>query len=634
MELSELAARAAAVLDEIERAVVGKRDRLELVLAGLLADGHVLLEDVPGLAKTLTARSFATVTGLRFARVQFTPDLLPSDVTGSSIWNQRDATFDFRPGPVFTNVLLADEINRAPPKTQAALLEAMQERQVSIDGTHARARAAVPRPRHAEPDRVRGHLPAARRRSSTASCCAPASATRPRTTSGSCSRGASTGRSTRSSSRPVVDRATLLEMQRAVEGVHVDESVGRYVVELVCGDAREPQRLGRLEPARLAGAPQALALPRRARRPRLRDAGRREGGRGAGPRPPPRAPTRALGAAADGRGRRARAPRRGADADDRDDAGGVTRSADARLVAYATLAAAGLLAALALRRAELALLATPFALLVALGVRASGPTAPRLARPRPRAGARGRGARRDPHGALPDRRRPPRAGPRAPTGARGRRGPEPRGPAPRARGGARAAASAALRALGDRRGRRPPPAGARPDRARAVRGPHRPHPPAADLPHPRASPPGRLPRPHAGGDGQRGRADPRRGARVRRHAPVRERRPAPVGQLARDGPTRQPRRQRAPSRSAIPTSSSSSTASRRRGSAPRARSSTPSGSPRRSRTDSSSGATASGSSPSAASCAGSSRRRASSSSTGSWTRSSRPRSSSATRGRT
>ena len=134
MELSELADAARAVLDEVERAVVGKRDRLELVLAGMLADGHVLLEDVPGLAKTLAARSFAEVTGLRFQRIQFTPDLLPSDVTGSSIWNQRDSAFEFRAGPIFANVLLADEINRAPPKTQAALLEAMQERQVSIDG--------------------------------------------------------------------------------------------------------------------------------------------------------------------------------------------------------------------------------------------------------------------------------------------------------------------------------------------------------------------------------------------------------------------------------------------------------------------------------------------------------------------
>jgi MoxR-like ATPase len=132
-----VAAPAEAILDEVERAVVGKRDVLELVLLALLADGHVLLEDVPGVAKTLIARSFAAATGLRFGRVQFTPDLLPSDVTGSSVFDQRTASFEFRPGPVFCNLLLGDEINRAPPKTQAALLEAMEERQVTADdGTH------------------------------------------------------------------------------------------------------------------------------------------------------------------------------------------------------------------------------------------------------------------------------------------------------------------------------------------------------------------------------------------------------------------------------------------------------------------------------------------------------------------
>ncbi|MGE3835102.1 MAG: AAA family ATPase, partial [Acidimicrobiia bacterium] len=113
----ETAARAADVLDEIERAVVGKRPVLELVLAALLADGHVLLEDMPGLAKTLIARSFATVTGLDFGRVQFTPDLMPADITGSAIYDQRSGSFTFQPGPVFTNLLVADEINRTPPKT-------------------------------------------------------------------------------------------------------------------------------------------------------------------------------------------------------------------------------------------------------------------------------------------------------------------------------------------------------------------------------------------------------------------------------------------------------------------------------------------------------------------------------------
>ena len=120
---------------------MGKRDALELVFLGMLADGHVLIEDFPGLAKTMIARAFAQVTSIGFTRVQFTPDLMPSDVTGASIYNQREADFEFRPGPIFTNLLLADEINRAPPKTQAALLEAMQERQVTIENTTHRLEA-------------------------------------------------------------------------------------------------------------------------------------------------------------------------------------------------------------------------------------------------------------------------------------------------------------------------------------------------------------------------------------------------------------------------------------------------------------------------------------------------------------
>src|SRR5512132_2386584 len=134
MTIEEVGEFSTRVLDEVERAIVGKRDALELILLGILGDGHVLLEDYPGLAKTLIARSFAQATTLGFSRIQFTPDLMPSDVTGSSIFDQRTADFEFRPGPIFANILLSDEINRAPPKTQAALLEAMQERQVTIEG--------------------------------------------------------------------------------------------------------------------------------------------------------------------------------------------------------------------------------------------------------------------------------------------------------------------------------------------------------------------------------------------------------------------------------------------------------------------------------------------------------------------
>jgi MoxR-like ATPase len=123
-----------AVLDEVERAVVGRRRALELVLIGILAGGHVLLEDLPGLGKTLIARSFAQVLGLDFTRIQFTPDLLPSDVIGAPLYDQRTGEMVFRPGPIFTQLLLADEINRTPPKTQSALLEAMGEGQVTVDG--------------------------------------------------------------------------------------------------------------------------------------------------------------------------------------------------------------------------------------------------------------------------------------------------------------------------------------------------------------------------------------------------------------------------------------------------------------------------------------------------------------------
>ena len=126
-----------AVLSEAEQVVMGKRPILDLTAVGILAGGNILFEDNPGLAKTLLANTFAQALGINFKRVQFTPDLLPADITGIYIWNQKDQKFEFRKGPLFCNLLLADEINRAPPKTQAALLEAMQEHQVTIEGeTH------------------------------------------------------------------------------------------------------------------------------------------------------------------------------------------------------------------------------------------------------------------------------------------------------------------------------------------------------------------------------------------------------------------------------------------------------------------------------------------------------------------
>ena len=226
-----VAAPAEAVLDEVERAVVGKREVLELVLLALLADGHVLLEDVPGVAKTLIARSFAAATGLRFGRVQFTPDLLPSDVTGSSVFDQRAASFEFRPGPVFCNLLLGDEINRAPPKTQAALLEAMEERQVTADdGTHQleppflvlatqnpiEYEGTYPLP-EAQLDRFLVRLRVGY----------PAADDEWRMLDARARRGTEAV-----ALRPVIDRHGLLSLQAAVEAVHVGPAVGRYMVAL------------------------------------------------------------------------------------------------------------------------------------------------------------------------------------------------------------------------------------------------------------------------------------------------------------------------------------------------------------------------------------------------------------------
>lgn len=134
MPVAEVARLGQAILAEVGTAVVGMRETLPIALATILAGGHVLFEDVPGTGKTLAARSLATALGLDFARLQCTPDLLPSDITGSSVWDPQRGDFSFRPGPVFTGLFLADEINRTAPKTQSALLEAMAERQVTVEG--------------------------------------------------------------------------------------------------------------------------------------------------------------------------------------------------------------------------------------------------------------------------------------------------------------------------------------------------------------------------------------------------------------------------------------------------------------------------------------------------------------------
>lgn len=232
LTLQQVGSLAEKMLTEVERAVVGKRPALELVLLGLLADGHVLIEDVPGLAKTLIARSFAQVSSLSFGRVQFTPDLLPSDVTGASIYNQRSGEFEFRPGPVFTNLLLADEINRATPKTQAALLEAMQERQVTIEGETRRLDPPFLVLATQNPIEYEGTYPLPE---------AQLDRFLLRVSVGYPERGHESELLARRGERrqeridldPVIDSATLIAMQRAVEEVYVSDGVRDYMVDLV-----------------------------------------------------------------------------------------------------------------------------------------------------------------------------------------------------------------------------------------------------------------------------------------------------------------------------------------------------------------------------------------------------------------
>ena len=135
MQIIEAARQSRTILGTLQEVIIGKEQVIQHLLLGLYSRGNILIEDFPGLAKTLIARLVAQVTGLAFKRIQFTPDLLPGDITGGFIYNQKREEFEFRPGPLFTNLVLADEVNRAPPKTQAALLEVMQERQITVEGT-------------------------------------------------------------------------------------------------------------------------------------------------------------------------------------------------------------------------------------------------------------------------------------------------------------------------------------------------------------------------------------------------------------------------------------------------------------------------------------------------------------------
>ena len=242
LELPEVSAFAAAILDEVETAVVGKREALAMILSGILAGGHVLLEDFPGLGKTLAARSFAQTLGLDFARAQFTPDLLPADLTGSFIFDQRVNEFAFRKGPLFTGLLLADEINRTPPKTQAALLEAMQEGQVTVEGETF----PLERPFHvlatANPVEYEGTYPLPEAQLDRFMIQVSFGYPTP-DEEWSVLRRRLERRQEEQSLRSIVDAATLRAMQEAIEHVTVDESVGRYCVALTAATRDHNQLL-------------------------------------------------------------------------------------------------------------------------------------------------------------------------------------------------------------------------------------------------------------------------------------------------------------------------------------------------------------------------------------------------------
>jgi len=232
VNLSAVATLGNQVLDEVEKAVVGKRSVLERVLLAVLCDGHVLIEDYPGLAKTLLAKSFAGALGLKFRRVQFTPDLLPADITGTYVFDRKTSDFVLRKGPVFTNILLADEINRAPPKTQAALLEAMQERQTTLEGeTHLLPRPIIVMATQ-NPIEYEGTYPL------------------PEAQIDRFLMKIGIGYPTKEQEKEILERRRLrreddvrispvqsadqvLAMQQGVEDVHVDDAIETYIVEIV-----------------------------------------------------------------------------------------------------------------------------------------------------------------------------------------------------------------------------------------------------------------------------------------------------------------------------------------------------------------------------------------------------------------
>jgi MoxR-like ATPase len=231
MQIAEAAKLSRTVLEALQQVIVGKEQVLQHLLLGLYSGGNILIEDFPGLAKTLTARLLAQVTGLDFKRIQFTPDLLPGDITGGLIYNQKLAEFEFRPGPLFTNLVLADEVNRAPPKTQAALLEVMQEHQVTIEGTTY----PVPQPfvvlATQNPIELEGTYPLPEAQLDRFIMRLRVGYPNPEDERQILARRGAR-RQERIDLHPVLNAEQLLSMQAAVEYVHASDPIERYIVSL------------------------------------------------------------------------------------------------------------------------------------------------------------------------------------------------------------------------------------------------------------------------------------------------------------------------------------------------------------------------------------------------------------------
>jgi MoxR-like ATPase len=232
LKVTTVADRVQEILAALSNVIVGKGEVLEQILAGILANGHILIEDYPGLAKTLIARLFAEATGLGFKRIQFTPDLLPSDITGSFLYDQRESRFEFRRGPVFTNLLLADEINRATPKTQAALLEAMQEEQVTVEGERFALEPPFLVIATQNPIELEGTYPLPEAQLDRFLLRVAVGYPGFDEEREILTRRRQRGRDA-ASVASIVSRAQLIEMQEALEQIFVAEPIERYIVEIV-----------------------------------------------------------------------------------------------------------------------------------------------------------------------------------------------------------------------------------------------------------------------------------------------------------------------------------------------------------------------------------------------------------------